>query len=166
MGQARLQLADPTAPHSHIDKPRGTEEEGSKPRNPGLQRGEIKPQTSDCARGGLGGSRRDSQPHRRGRWRDPQGPRVCTGPPTWESAPEGPSLIVGSGGSDWNPVEGRAGTSAPSQPLPHVQHHSAATSNTCPWWTPKALPLYITGAPRPKKRPKWKNRLKLQKKYN
>ena len=55
MGQARLQLADPTrwwladpaASHLHIDKPGGTEGERSRPSNPGLQRGEIKPQTSD-----------------------------------------------------------------------------------------------------------------------
>ena len=51
MGQARLQLADPTrwwladpvAPHSHIDKAG----ERNRPHNPGLQRKEIKPQTSD-----------------------------------------------------------------------------------------------------------------------
>ena len=52
------------------------------------------------ARGGWGSSRRDSQPHRRGCWRDPQGPKACTSPPTREPAPEGPNLIVGSGGSD------------------------------------------------------------------
>ena len=54
-GQARLQLADPTrwwladptAPHSHVDKPGGTAGERSRPHNPGPQRREIKPQTSD-----------------------------------------------------------------------------------------------------------------------
>ena len=54
-GQDRLQLADPTrcgladpvAPHSCIDKPRGMVGEQSRPRNPGLQCGEIKPQTCD-----------------------------------------------------------------------------------------------------------------------
>ena len=53
--QARLQLADPTrwwladpaAPHSHIDKPGGTAGEQSRLSNPGLQLGEIKPQTCD-----------------------------------------------------------------------------------------------------------------------
>ena len=44
---ARRQLADPTASHSRIHKPGGTAGEQSRPRNPGLQRGEIKPQTSD-----------------------------------------------------------------------------------------------------------------------
>ena len=38
-GQARLQPADPTAPHSSIDKPGGTTGEQSRPRNPGLQCG-------------------------------------------------------------------------------------------------------------------------------
>ena len=54
-GQARLQLADPArwklaypaAPHSHIDKPGGMVGKQSRLRNPGLQLGEIKPQTSD-----------------------------------------------------------------------------------------------------------------------
>ena len=54
-GQVRLQLADPTrwwladpaAPHSCIDKPGGMVGERSRPRNPQLQREEIKPQTSD-----------------------------------------------------------------------------------------------------------------------
>ena len=40
------------------------------------------------------------------------------------------------------------GAIAPSQPLPHIQHHSAATSVTPPQGTPKALPLHITGTPR------------------
>ena len=46
---------------------------------------------------------------------------------------EGPNLIVGSGrerlksGGEWSEAI------APSRPLPHVQHHSAATSVTLPW---------------------------------
>ena len=47
MGQARLQLADPTAPSSCIDKRGGTAGEQGRPHNPGLQLREIKPQTSD-----------------------------------------------------------------------------------------------------------------------
>ena len=54
-GQSRLQLADhtrwwladPAAPHSRTDKLEGTAGERSRPRNPGLQCWEIKPQTSD-----------------------------------------------------------------------------------------------------------------------
>ena len=41
--QAVQQLADPAAPHLHIDKPGGTAGERSRPHNPGLQLGEIKP---------------------------------------------------------------------------------------------------------------------------
>ena len=47
IGQSVRPLADPVAPHSCIDKPGGTAEEQNRPRNPGLQWGEIKPQTSD-----------------------------------------------------------------------------------------------------------------------
>ena len=57
-----------------------------------------KPLTENTC-GGCGG-RRDSQPHRRVPWRDPQGPGIYTNPPTQESAPEGPDLPMGSGGSD------------------------------------------------------------------
>ena len=97
-GQAVRQLADPMAPHSHIDKPGGTVGERSRLCNPGLQLGEIKPLIENPF-GGSGGSRRNSQPHRRVHWRDPQGPRACTSPPTCKSEPEGPSVIVGSRGS-------------------------------------------------------------------
>ena len=44
---ARRGLADPVAPHSHADKPGETKGEQSRLHNPGLQRKEIKPQTSD-----------------------------------------------------------------------------------------------------------------------
>ena len=37
---------------------------------------------------GCCGGERNSQPHRRVHWRNPQGPRTYTSPPTWESAPE------------------------------------------------------------------------------
>ena len=54
-GQTRLQLADPTrwwladpvTPHLHIDKPGGMAGERNGLRNPGLQQGKIKLQTSD-----------------------------------------------------------------------------------------------------------------------
>ena len=51
--------------------------------------------------GGCSG-RRNSQPHRRVHWRDPQSPRMYTNPSTRESALvwEGPILLVGSGESD------------------------------------------------------------------
>ena len=97
-----------------------------------------------------------------------QGPRTYTNPSTQEAAPEGPDLTVGSRGSDWKPAESRTSTNAPYQPLPHrLQCHSAALSITLPWWIPKAPPpLCNRGAKTKKKWPKWKNRTKLQKKYN
>ena len=125
-GQAVWTLADPAAPHSLTDKPTNGRE-GSRPRNPGLQHGEIKPQTFDWKRSwGLGRQQERLPASLRGHWRDPQGPRVCTGPPTREPAPEGPNLIVGVGVKDWNPEESEVGAIAPSRPLPHVQHHSTA----------------------------------------
>ena len=47
--------------------------------------------------GGSNTGRRNSQPHRSVCWRDPQGPRTYTNPPTQESAWEGPicSWLVG-----------------------------------------------------------------------
>ena len=44
---ARWWLADWEVPHSPENKPGGTTGEQDKPGNPGLQRGEMKPQTSD-----------------------------------------------------------------------------------------------------------------------
>ena len=68
------------------------------PRVPAQGNKASKPLTENIC-GGCG-SGRNSQSHRRILWRDPQGPRGYTNPPTWESAPEGPNLLVGNGGSD------------------------------------------------------------------
>ena len=46
-GQAVRHLAEPMAPHLSIDKPGGMAGEGKRLNKPGLQLGEIKPQTSD-----------------------------------------------------------------------------------------------------------------------
>ena len=45
-GAGSLATGDPTAPHSHADKPENGGEE-SRPHNPGFQGGEIKPKPSD-----------------------------------------------------------------------------------------------------------------------
>ena len=68
--------------------------------------------------GGWGSNGRNSQPHRRVRWWDLQGPRMYTIPPTWESAPERPNLLVDSGGNDWNPTESGASGIVPSRTPP------------------------------------------------
>ena len=143
-GQQGRQSAGTLWPHTRAqinrDEQRGGER--STPSNPALQRGEIKPQTSErkCP-WGLGQQQERFPASQERSWRDSQGPRVCTSPPTREPEPEGPNLIVGSTASDWSPVESGAGAIAPSRPLPHVQHHSAATSVTQPQWTPKTPPL-------------------------
>ena len=49
--------------------------------------------------GGCSGGK-NSQTHRRVHWSVPCDPRMYTSPPTWESAPEGPNLLVGGGESD------------------------------------------------------------------
>ena len=56
---------------------------------------------------------------------------MCTGPPTREPAPEGPSLIVGSGVKDWNPEESEAGAIAPS-PTPPAHTASQFRDVGCP----------------------------------
>ena len=53
---------------------------------------------------------------------------------------------------------------APSWPLPHVQHHSTATSITPPRGTPKAPPLKVTDAPRQKKMAQMKEQIKAPEK--
>ena len=87
--------------------------------------------------GGWGGGR-NSQPHKRVRWRDPQGTRAYTKPPTQESAPEGPSLLVGSGGNDGKLPRAEQAALFPLGPLPHIQHHKAAMCVAPPWQIPKA----------------------------
>ena len=97
----RQGILDWAVPHLHADKPGRTTGEPDRPCNAGFQyRGNkaSKPLTEKTCEGCS--SRINCQPQRRVGWRDPQGPRTYTDPPTWESAPEGPNLLVGSGGSD------------------------------------------------------------------
>ena len=98
-GWVRWWLADWVVPHLHADKPGGTTGEQDRLYNPGFQYREIKPQTSEKTCGGCRGGI-NSQPRGRVCWRDPQGPRMYTNPPTWESAPKGPNFLLGSRGSD------------------------------------------------------------------
>ena len=80
------------------------------------------------------------------------GPSMYTNPPTWESTPEGPNLLVGSGGSDWKPAENWASSIVPSTtPPPHTASQGTNQHYPAPW-TPKAPPLYVTGTPRQKKK--------------
>ena len=60
---------------------------------------DSKPQFEEKICGDCGGGR-NSQTHRRVCWRDPQGPKMSTNPPTCKSAPKGHHMLVGSEGSD------------------------------------------------------------------
>ena len=97
LGWVRWRLA---VPHLRADKLGGTTmgQDIMQPRVPVQEKIARKPLAVKTCGGGRGG--RNTQPLRRIRWRDPQGPRMDTNPLTWESAPEGPNLLVGSGGSD------------------------------------------------------------------
>ena len=129
---ARQLLVEQAVPCSSADKPGGTTGEQDRPHNPGFQWGEIKPQPlSENTCGGWGGSRRNSQPHRWVRWRDPQGPRTYTNLPTWESVPEEPNLLVESGGSDWKPAESRASAIVTSR-TPPLHTMSQRNHSGCP----------------------------------
>ena len=69
----------------------------TKPRVPVQEKKVSKPLVVKIC-GGCSG--RNSQRHRRVCWRDPQGPKTHTNPPTREPAPERLDLLMGSGGSD------------------------------------------------------------------
>ena len=94
----RQQLEERADPCLHVDKPGGTtgEKTDGTTQVPVWGNKASKPLTEKSCRGGG----RNSQPQKRGHWRDPQSPRTYTNPPTWESAPGEPDLLVGSGGSD------------------------------------------------------------------
>ena len=102
--------------------------------------------------GGCGSSGRNSQPHRRVHWRDPQGPETDTNPPTQESAPEGPTLRRGL-------EAGRELSKLHCSPLDPFPTYSATTPQSVLPHTGEHLspaPYYITGQLRLKKikRPK------------
>ena len=93
---------DKSVPHSCADKLGGTNNWGvrqtAQPRVPEWETKASKPLAVKTC--GVCSGRRNTQSHRRVQWRDPQGPRTNTKSPTQESAPEGPNLLVGTGGSD------------------------------------------------------------------
>ena len=130
LGWARQQLADQEVPYlcaNNWEEQLGTET--VQPRIPVQGNKASKPLTVKICEGW--GGRRNSQPHRRVHWRDPQGPGTCTNPPTWESAPEGPNLLVGSGRSDYKRSEKRASDIVPSlTPPPHTMPQRS--NQSCP----------------------------------
>ena len=109
-GRARQWLEDQVVPHLCADKPGGTS--GEHPRVPVRGNKASKSLTGKTC-GGCS-HERNSQTPRRVRWRDPPGPRMYTNLPTWESAPEGPNLLVGSRGHDRKPAYSTASGIVPS----------------------------------------------------
>ena len=98
-----------------VDKQGGTTGERDRLCNPGFQhrKKEASKPLAVKTHGGCS-SRRNSQPQQRACWRDQQGPRMYTNPPTQESAPEGPKLLVDSVRSDYKPAESEASSIVPS----------------------------------------------------
>ena len=122
-----------------------------KPRVPAQGNKASKPLTENTC-GGWGSSGKNSQTHRRVHWRDPQGSRMYTIPPTRGSAPEGPNLIVGNGESDWKLAESAANGIVPSQvPLPHTASQRSDNGLPRPGEHLRLCPLYVTGVQRQKK---------------
>ena len=82
-------------PHLCGDKPGRITGERERPSNPGFQRREIKPQNLWVLR-----QQEKLSASQESLLERPQAPRMYTKPLTWESAPKGPNLLVGSRGSD------------------------------------------------------------------
>ena len=92
----------------------------AKPRVSAWETKDSKPQfvvkiCEDCGHG------RNSQPHSRVHWRDPQGPKMYTNPPTYKSAPKGHKLLVESKVTESEPRAKQASSIVPSlTPPPHT----------------------------------------------
>ena len=83
------------------------------------------------------GSGRNSQPHRRVHWRDPQGPRTYTNSSTQESASEGPICLCVAEEVTESLQRAEQVELFPLRLLPYIQHHNTATF-ALPWWISKA----------------------------
>ena len=85
---------------------------------------------------------------------------MYTNPLTWESAPEGPNLLVGSGRSDWKLVRAQQVALFPIEPLPNIQHHNIPIWVVPPWWIPRLHPYNVTFVPRQKNMAQMKEQIK------
>ena len=146
--------------HLCADKSQGTGEWG-RLLKPAWRNKASKPLTVKT--GGGWGSGRNSQPHRKVRWRDPQ---ECTQthPPRNQHQKDPICLWVAGEVTD---SQSRAEQVALFLlgPLPHIQYHNLATWVALPWQIPKALTLTMQQVHGDKKKiwPKWKNWSKLHK---
>ena len=96
----RQWLVDEAVPHLCVDKLGGTTGEQNRPCNPGFHHGEIKPQNLWLLKP-VGVVAAGETPNLTGEFigETHRGLKHAHHP-TWESAPQGPSVIVGSGESD------------------------------------------------------------------
>ena len=110
----------------------------AQPRVPVLEKKASKPLAIKVFGGCSGG--RNSQPHRRDEWRDLQGHRMYTNPPTWESAPNGPiCLWVAGEMTDSQQRDKKALSLLDTYPT-----YSATTAAVCvasSWRIPKVIPF-------------------------
>ena len=130
----------PSSPHLRADRLGGKTAVQDKLRYPGFQHGKLNTQNHLNICGSCQG-RRNSQSHKRVCWRGPQGPRMYTSPPAWESAPERAQSSCVKGGKRRSETKAKQAALFPFWPLPYIQCLSAEMWVAPPWWIPKALPL-------------------------
>ena len=125
---AKQWLADLAVTHLHVDKPGGRTGEWDRLCNPGFQCREIKPQNLWLKKP-IGVVAAGETPSLTGEFtgKTHRGPRMYTNPPTQESAPERPNLLVGSGGSDWKLSKWHCSLSDPSP-----SHKPQRSTTGCP----------------------------------
>ena len=102
-------------------KPRGTTEEWDRLYSPEFQWEEIKPQNLSCKNLWKLQQREELPASQESSLERLIRSSLCTSPPTQESAPEGPNLLVSSRGSNWKLAESQASSIDTSwAPLPHT----------------------------------------------
>ena len=102
---------------------------------------------------GSDGGGRNSQPHRRVLWRDPQGLECTKAHPPRNQDQQGPLClwVAGEVTESWPRAE--QAPFFPLRPLPHIQCHNAATWVALAGRIPKTPTLNVTGMLRPKNDP-------------
>ena len=128
----------------------------TQPRVPAQGNKSSKPLTEKICGGCDSG--RNSYPHRRVLWRDPQGPIMYTNHPPGNQHQKGPICLWVAGEVTESQPRAEQEALFPLGPLPKF---SATTQQvSCPILenTRGSTPYYVTGVPRQKIWPKWKNR--------
>ena len=137
----RWQMADRVGPHLCVDKPGGTTGDWDRPRNPGFQRQEIKPQNlrlktpvGVAAAGGTPSLTRElvGETHR---------VLERTHPLPGSQHQKGPIWLWAAGQVTESQLRAQQAVLFSLGPLSHIQRHRAVTWVAPPWRIPKALPL-------------------------